>query len=369
MDFAGEIKFDKLKELKLELLCIQCKNFPGAKTNLFTCFSRKCVMCENCWNSTRAVGPCANCCDDGCPKMSTPTSTYLFDPWLTKFAKIFAGKPCVFSVHGCPKEFHFDDVKIHEKSCVFQAVRCPLESCQDTVIFKYFNDHFKRVHLDEDIKSDATVDKNTNIQDGNEDKGLMNPQDLEDDDDIELSSVELLGSDEFNENEFVNVEDIDSSSNDDTNRLRAGLRRRRRNNGNQSSTDNESLEISANDDSGNGSGDQTSPKTQHNAIPGKLCRKFFKFRNCKFGGGCLHSHHFNGRFCIDFIRNRCTLPPRLDKCRYPHLTFEQLQEKYEEIISNTDDPQVCPYFNHNGFCKFRKKCKFLHVRQEICENV
>ena len=27
----------------------------------------------------------------------------------------------------------------------------------------------------------------------------MNPQDLEDDDDIELSSVELLGSDEFNE--------------------------------------------------------------------------------------------------------------------------------------------------------------------------
>ena len=224
MDFAGEIKFDKLKELKLELLCIQCKNFPGAKNNLFTCFSRKCVMCENCWNSTRAVGPCANCCDDGCPKMSTPTSTYLFDPWLTKFAKIFAGKPCVFSVHGCPKEFHFDDVKIHEKSCVFQAVRCPLESCQDTVIFKYFNDHFKRVHLDEDIKSDATVvsffffnleyftrhkdckiclsflkDKNTNIQDGNEDKGLMNLQDLEDDDDIELSSVELLGSDEFNE--------------------------------------------------------------------------------------------------------------------------------------------------------------------------
>ena len=157
MDFAGEIKFDKLKELKLELLCIQCKNFPGAKNNLFTCFSRKCVMCENCWNTTRAVGPCANCCDDGCPKMSTPTSTYLFDPWLTKFAKIFAGKPCVFSVHGCPKEFHFDDVKIHEKSCVFQAVRCPLESCQDTVIFKYFNDHFKRVHLDEDIKSDATV--------------------------------------------------------------------------------------------------------------------------------------------------------------------------------------------------------------------
>ena len=69
------------------------------------------------------------------------------------------------------------------------------------------------------------------------------------------------------------------------------------------------------------------------------------------------------------LLSRCTLPPRLDKCRYPHLTFEQLQEKYEEIISNTDDPQVCPYFNHNGFCKFRKKCKFLHVRQEICENL
>ena len=46
------------------------------------------------------------------------------------------------------------------------------------------------------------------------------------------------------------------------------FRRRRRNNGNQSSTDNESLEISANDDSGNGSGDQTPLKTQHNAIPG-----------------------------------------------------------------------------------------------------
>ena len=368
MALTGEIKLDKLNELKLELLCIQCKKFPDTKTNLFTCFSRNCVICENCLNSSLAVGPCANCCDDDCPKMSTPTSTYTFDPWLTKFAKIFIGKPCVFSVHGCPREFHFDDMKIHEKSCIFQAVRCPLESCQDTVIFKNFNDHFKCVHLDEDNKSDAAVDEKTNGQNANEDKELMNLQDLEEynDDDDEESSVELLGSDEFHKNEYVNVEDLESSSNDDTER-RAGLRRRRKN-GNKSNTDNESLIDTANDDSGNGSGDhQTPPKTPPIAIPGKLCRKFFKFRNCKFGDKCVDSHHFNGRFCVDFLRNRCI--PRLDKCRYPHVTFDKLQEKYEAIISNTDDPQVCWFFYRKGFCKFRKKCKFLHVRQENCENV
>ena len=87
-------------------------------------------------------------------------------------------------------------------------------------------------------------------------------------------------------------------------------------------------------------------KKQHRS---EICYYFMQ-GNCRMGDKCKYKHDKN--------------PEKMPECR--ELTyFGNCFNKKCPFLHNKSSKAECYYYN-KGFCKFGPKCRFGHVRRELC---
>ena len=92
---------------------------------------------------------CQKCFDIDAPRCHFCKWNLTPIPILTDVLSLFKFHPCIYSKNGCKKEISadLDNLKAHDKSCIYRTVLCPVLICKEAILFKDVNDHLTQVHL------------------------------------------------------------------------------------------------------------------------------------------------------------------------------------------------------------------------------
>ena len=121
-----------------KLACKKCDIFPRPDIKVMRCASCKNILC-------------GKCCKTKCPlcqyeSKNPKCSTFIEQSELMEVLAGLKTHPCINFKNGCREEIppKLDDLKAHDQSCIFQKVPCPMMDCNETIIFKNFDQHLKQ---------------------------------------------------------------------------------------------------------------------------------------------------------------------------------------------------------------------------------
>lgn len=129
------LKQVNFEELIPTLQCYSCKSVPGPEEN-----EKSRYNCLNLNESHLLCNDCKSKCSCGSNVCKKPTQA--IEKILTQLPWI-----CQNYKNGCRESSQqIDELKIHQKNCIFREIFCPFPCNQYKVVFGSLNDHFVETH-------------------------------------------------------------------------------------------------------------------------------------------------------------------------------------------------------------------------------
>ena len=196
-----DVDLESIREFKKSLICFNCKRFPRPGTNVYSCPNCNKIACSSCGydgktcecvRSLNGKGYYMFSHDDDlrrCPHfgghyyvenerecthygghyyskiMAVKSERFEFmrDKNVENYVSFFKNHPCSYIVNGCNENFGGDELKVHEKSCLFRTITCPSQACSLRFSFNGILEHYQDKHSkfesrEEILKFEGTIE-------------------------------------------------------------------------------------------------------------------------------------------------------------------------------------------------------------------